>query len=167
MARTLLEKHEKLAATSAYNRSQQRYGAPIMGDSLTLEIRNSHAALAPAAEAAGAWLQSHRASTDAMYFTLLAIEELVTNCIDYGYDDASEHTIVILLSAAQEMLTMVVIDDGHPFDPLARPNPDLSMPLQDRPIGGLGIYLLRELADHIAYERRDGQNRLKLTKQLR
>ena len=138
-----------------------------MGECLTLELRNSRDALAPAAQAAEAWLQSHRASPDAVYFALLAIEELVTNCIDYAYDDAGEHTIVILLSATLQTLTMVVIDDGHPFDPLARPNPDLSLALEDRPIGGLGIYLLRELADHIAYERLDGQNRLTLTKQLR
>jgi anti-sigma regulatory factor (Ser/Thr protein kinase) len=161
-----LDRREKLAATNAYNRSQQTDGASIVGESLTLEIRNSRDAIAPAAQAVEAWLQSHRASPEAVYFALLAIEELVTNCIEYAYDDAGEHMIVILLSAGHETLTMVVIDDGHPFDPLALPNPDLSLPLEDRPIGGLGIYLLRELADHIAYERRDGQNRLTLTKQL-
>jgi anti-sigma regulatory factor (Ser/Thr protein kinase) len=97
---------------------------------------------------------------------LLAIEELVTNCIEYGYDDADDHTIVIVLSISDGSLTMDVIDDGHPFDPLTAPPPDFSLEVEDRPIGGLGIYLLRKLADNISYERNHGTNRLTLTKRL-
>ncbi len=138
----------------------------VVVESLTLEVRNSRAALAPASEAAEAWLQQCRPSPEAMFFALLAIEELVTNCIKYGYDDAGEHIIVIVLSVADQALTMVVTDDGHPFDPLKVPPPDLSLDIQDRPIGGLGIYLLRELADQITYERRDNKNRLTLTKSI-
>ena len=62
---------------------------------------------------------------------------------------------------------MTVIDDGHPFDPLAVPMPSLHADLEHRAVGGLGIFLLRQLADHVAYERRDGTNRLTLTKQAR
>jgi len=135
-------------------------------ENMTLEVRNSIAAIAPVSEAAEAWLQQSQPSPEAVFFLLLAIEELVTNCIKYGYDDAAEHTIVIILSVASEMLTMTVTDDGHPFDPLSVPPPNLSLDIQDRPIGGLGIYLLRELADQVAYERRENKNRLTLTKQI-
>lgn len=137
-----------------------------MGDSLTLEVRNSRDAIAPASEAAEAWLMRHEPSPEALYFLLLAIEELVTNCIAYGYDDAGEHTIALSLSVADHKLTMTVIDDGHPFDPLAAPPPDLSLDIQHRPLGGLGIFLLRELADHMAYEHLDNTNRLTLTKRM-
>ena len=61
---------------------------------------------------------------------------------------------------------MEVIDDGHAFNPLEAPPPDLSLPMEKRPIGGLGIHLLRELSDGITYERRNGTNRLVLTKRM-
>ncbi len=136
-------------------------------ENLTLEVRNSNAAIGPASAMAEAWLKRSDASPEAVFFLLLTIEELVTNCIKYGYDDAGEHTIVIDLSVANERLTMSVTDDGHPFDPLSVPRPNLALDIQDRPIGGLGIYLLRELADEVAYERRDDGNRLTLTKRIR
>ncbi len=136
----------------------------VVVESLTLEVKNSRAALPSASEAAEAWLQQYRPNPEAIFFVLLAIEELVTNSIKYGYDDPGEHTIVIVLSAADQSFTMIVTDDGHPFDPLSVPPPDLSLDIQDRPIGGLGIYLLRELADKITYERRGDRNRLTLTK---
>lgn len=138
----------------------------VVLEDMTLEIRNSVAAIGAASEAAEAWLQQSQPSPEAVFFLLLAIEELVTNCIKYGYDDAAEHTIVIVLSVANERLTMTVTDDGHPFDPLSVPRPNLALDIQDRPIGGLGIYLLRELADHVAYERRDNKNHFTLTKHI-
>jgi len=63
-------------------------------------------------------------------------------------------------------LKVEVIDDGRAFNPLEVPAPDLSLAMRDRPIGGLGIHLLRELADEVKYERRDGTNRFLLTKRL-
>ncbi len=132
----------------------------IVGESLTLEVRNSLDAIAPASGKAEAWLKRHQASSPALNLVLLAIEELVINCIQYGYDDVNEHTITVVLSIEDKNLTINVLDDGHPFDPLAAPEPDLSLEIGDRPIGGLGIHLLRQLADHMAYERLDGTNRL-------
>ena len=137
-----------------------------LGESLTIEVKNTHDAIAPAAEKAEAWLEAYDPSPKAMYLVPLAIEEIVTNCIHYGYDDADEHTIVITLSVADETLTITVVDDGHEFDPLAREGPDLTAPAEGRPIGGLGIHMLRSLSDGMAYERRGGTNHLTLTKRL-
>ena len=137
-----------------------------MGESLTIEVKNTHDAIAPATEKAEAWLEAYDPSPKAMYLVPLAIEEIVTNCINYGYDDAGEHTIVITMSVADQTLTMTVEDDGHEFDPLARETPDLEAPAEDRPIGGLGIHLLRNLSDGMTYERQNGTNRLTLTKRL-
>jgi serine/threonine-protein kinase RsbW len=137
-----------------------------VGESLTIEVRNSRDAIASASAEAENWLQSYRPSPKVLNLVLLAIEELVTNWIQYGYDDAETHTVVIVLSMNDSNLTMKVIDDGHPFDPFTLPPPDFSLGIQDRPTGGLGIHLLRQLADHIEYERRDGTNRLTLTKRM-
>lgn len=135
-----------------------------MGESLTIEVPNAQDAIAPATEEAERWLEAHEVSTKAIYLALLAIEELVTNCINYGYDDTAEHTIRIEFGLADGAMTMEVVDDGHAFDPLNAPEPDLSVELEDRPVGGLGIHMLRKLADEMAYERVDGKNRVKLVK---
>jgi serine/threonine-protein kinase RsbW len=135
-------------------------------DPLILHVQNRIEALSPATAAAEKWLAQHEASPEAGFLVILAIDELVTNCIKYGYDDKNAHTIEISLSIVDHAVTMVVVDDGHPFDPLKAPKPDLSLRIEDRPIGGLGLHLLRELSDTIAYERRDGTNRLTLTKKL-
>jgi anti-sigma regulatory factor (Ser/Thr protein kinase) len=133
---------------------------------LTIEVCNVHNAIAPAAEKAAVWLESFHPSREALYLVLLAIEELIMNCITYGYDDANEHTIVIKLAIKNQQVAMTVIDDGHAFDPLALSPPDLSKAVAERPIGGLGIYMLRSLADEMSYERRGHTNRLTLTKRL-
>ena len=137
-----------------------------MGESLTLHVRNKGEAIAPANEAAETWLATQEISPEAAFFAGLTIEELVTNCIKYGYDDSGEHTIDIELSVADRTLTILVVDDGHAFDPLAAPPPDMSDAIEDRPIGGLGIHMLRELADNVSYQRRDNTNRVTLTKRM-
>jgi anti-sigma regulatory factor (Ser/Thr protein kinase) len=133
-------------------------------ESLTLHIRSALDAIRPATEQAEVWLAEQRVSFEAMYLASLAIEELVTNCIKYGYDDSKDHTVDIVFVVEAGALTMEVIDDGNPFNPLEAPSPNLSVAMEDRPIGGLGLHLLRELSDEMSYERRDGTNRLRLTK---
>ena len=138
----------------------------VVDEPLTLHVRNKVDAIVPATEIAEAWLQKQPIAPEALFLVSLAIEEIVTNCIKYGYDDTGEHIIDFVLSVADEKLTMVVVDDGHAFDPLAAPPPEVSREIEDRPIGGLGIHLLRELADNVIYERRDGTNRLTLTMRI-
>jgi len=137
-----------------------------VGESLTLHVRNKGDAIAPANEAAETWLTMQEISPEATFFAGLTIEELVTNCIKYGYDDSGEHIIDIELSVANHTLTITVVDDGRAFDPLSVSPPDMSGAIEDRPIGGLGIHMLRELADNMAYERRDNTNRVTLIKRM-
>jgi len=135
-----------------------------VGESLRIDVRNTHDAIAPATEEAERWLEAHEVSPKAMYLALVAIEELVTNCIHYGYDDTAEHTIRIDFTVEDGVLTMEVTDDGHEFNPVNAPEPDFSLELEDRPVGGLGIHMLRKLADEVTYERVDGKNRVRLVK---
>jgi len=137
-----------------------------MPETFNLRVVNTVEAIPPASEAAEAWLAERQVAPNVVFLVILAIEELVTNCIKYGYDDADAHTIDIELSVDASKLTMVVADDGHPFDPLAATPPDLSLAIEDRPIGGLGIHMLRELTDEMTYERRDGANRVTLIKRV-
>jgi len=136
-------------------------------ESLTIEVASTRDAIASASAQAEEWLQSHRPSAQTLNLLLIAIEEIIINCIDYGYQDDKVHSIRLVLLVDDEDLTITVIDDGLPFDPLAAPPPDLSRPIQDRPAGGLGIHLLRQLSRQMRYERRDGLNQLTITQRLR
>jgi serine/threonine-protein kinase RsbW len=93
----------------------------------------------------------------------LAVEEAVTNTIRYGYAGAPG-TIAIRCTVEPDRATVEIADDAPAFDPLKVPDPDLSADLDDRPIGGLGIFLLRKVMDDVAYRFTDNQNILVLVK---
>ena len=94
----------------------------------------------------------------------LALEELWLNVVNHGHDGGF-HEVEIELTSEEGAVTIEITDDGKPFDPLQdAPNPSVNAPLDDRPIGGLGVYLVREMMDEMEYKREDGKNRLTLVK---
>src|SRR5262249_33665166 len=104
-----------------------------IGASFTLHVRTAMEAIGPATRQAESWLAGQHASPDAAYLVSLAIEELVTNCIKYGYDDTNDHFVDVVLSVADGALRVEVIDDGRAFNPLGVPAPDVSLAMEDRP----------------------------------
>ena len=137
-----------------------------MDDQLTLRVKNAFAEIPAANEAASRWLADRNSPPAADYLANLAIEELVTNCIKHGYDDKGEHIIEITLKLSANELVLTVTDDGHWFNPLELPEPDTHVPVENRPIGGLGIHLLRKMSDRMEYERKGGKNQITLHKSL-
>ena len=135
-----------------------------MSPDFTLRIPNLLEQIPPASELAAAWLLSRGAPDSHIHFVRLAIDEVVSNCVKYGYADSHEHHIEIELGFERETLEIVFIDDGRAFNPLDHPAPDTSLPVEERPIGGLGIHLLRKMADRLEYRRVEGRNRLALLK---
>lgn len=135
-----------------------------MATPLHLTVRNQFEDIPPANEAISRWMEAAEAPPAADYLANLALEELVTNCVKYGYDDSAEHLIEVTLSLQDGELVMTVIDDGRAFNPLDLPPPDTSLAIEDRPIGGLGIHMLRQMSDRMDYERRDGKNHVTLRK---
>jgi len=97
----------------------------------------------------------------------LMLDELVTNIIRYAYADEAEHRIEIDLRATAEGFEASVTDDGVAFNPLEKAPPQLDAPLDERPVGGLGIHLVRRLVDQIEYQRIDERNRLRFSKKTR
>lgn len=95
----------------------------------------------------------------------LALDELVTNVISYGYGDAPG-AIVVRLGFDGDWLDAELIDDAPAFDPFTAPPPDLDSPLEDRRVGGLGVHFVRTLLDRFAYAREGGQNRVRLGKRI-
>ena len=94
----------------------------------------------------------------------LAVEEAVVNVMDYAYPSGKEGTVNIKALSNKNSLKIVITDTGAAFNPTEAANADTSLSAEDRPIGGLGILLVRELMDSINYERSDGKNILTLTK---
>lgn len=96
----------------------------------------------------------------------IIVEELVTNVIDYGGVPSGEHAVRVELSAADGELVICLVDRGKEYNPLLREDPDVTLPAEKRPIGGLGVHFCKKLTDAQEYERRDGCNVLTFRKKL-
>jgi sigma-B regulation protein RsbU (phosphoserine phosphatase) len=92
----------------------------------------------------------------------LVVEEVACNVIDHGAEDGREPSLALEATVEGRQLSIEFRDDGRPFDPLSQPTPDLYADIADRPIGGLGVHLIRELAEEVAYARDDGHNVLRI-----
>jgi sigma-B regulation protein RsbU (phosphoserine phosphatase) len=96
----------------------------------------------------------------------LAMEEAVVNVMSYAYPVDTVGNVTITAESDGEQLQFTIIDSGTPFDPTAKEEVDTTLSAEERPIGGLGIHLVRQLMDSINYERIDGKNVLTLRKKL-
>lgn len=95
----------------------------------------------------------------------IAIDELFGNIAHYAYDGIGHATVRLEF---EEPLTVKItfIDKGKPYNPLAKEDPDIELPLDQRPVGGLGIFMVKQTMDSMEYEYKDGQNILTLWKKL-
>ena len=96
----------------------------------------------------------------------VALDELLANELSHAMAGRDSGSLTVEVELEQERLAVTLTDDGPPFDPFTQDTPDTTLPVDDRPIGGLGIHLVRKLMDEVSYERRDGQNVVVLVKQL-
>ena len=96
----------------------------------------------------------------------LALEEHLTNVLNYGFSDGEERWVAVRLIVDNKALHAQVSDTGKAYDPLSEPLVDTSIPLEEKPIGGLGIYLMRQSMDELTYVREEGRNVLRMTKEF-
>ncbi|MBQ2042826.1 MAG: SpoIIE family protein phosphatase [Firmicutes bacterium] len=97
----------------------------------------------------------------------VAVEELFVNIAHYAYSpEVGNATIGVKVQDDGNYVTISFKDSGTPYDPLAKPDPDTTLSVEDRPIGGLGIYMVKKSMDDIKYEFKDGQNILTIKKNL-
>ncbi len=121
---------------------------------------NSLPELGRVTEEAVRFIEANGLRREAVYAANLAIEELGTNILKFGYDDTAAHEISLRMEILPERLVVVLEDDGREFNPLNVPAPEVSLPAEQRSVGGLGIFLVRKFSEEIRYERHDGRNRL-------
>ena len=133
---------------------------------LTLVLKNDLSELARVAEAIETHGEAHGWPMKWITNANLSLDELITNIVSYGYEDTDDHEIRVTLAEQEKSLVIVLEDDGAAFDPFSEtPDPDLDATVEERRIGGLGVYFVKTLMDEVMYERRDGWNRITLTQQ--
>lgn len=99
------------------------------------------------------------------YMIHLVVEEIVVNIVDYAYPEGNGYLEVRINNDNKE-LTIEFRDHGIPFNPLEQSMPDLDIPLEERSIGGLGIFLTKEMMDNVEYRYEQGENILIIKKNL-
>ena len=139
-----------------------------MADVITFQMSNKMNCFhhfQPKVEAFG---EKHGLPMKVVFHLNLVLDELVTNIISYGYTDFDEHPIDVTVGIEGERITIRVEDDAQPFNILEAPEPEFDVPLEDRlkPIGGMGVHLVKNMVTHIDYKREGGKNVLLLTKDI-
>lgn len=98
----------------------------------------------------------------------LAVEEIFVNIANYAYDpETGPATVRVDVAPDGTVVTITFVDNGVPYDPLAKADPDITLPAEQREIGGLGIFLVKKNMDDVSYEYVNGSNILTLKKGLR
>ncbi|MHC1789705.1 ATP-binding protein [Solidesulfovibrio sp.] len=137
-----------------------------MQPGFSLRLTNRLLELDRLADAVEAFGEAHGLAAKLRYQIRLVLDELLTNTINYGYADNDEHHITVGMARDGSRLRFVIEDSARPFDPLTARIPDIHAAIDARPIGGLGIHLVRAIMDRVAYERTGGVNRLILEKDI-
>jgi serine/threonine-protein kinase RsbW len=128
------------------------------------EIKNDLAEIESLTEAIVRYYRDQGVSESVCYDVRLALEEAVSNTIKYGYEDQQVHTIHVRAGLERKDLSLEIEDDAKAFNPLEASSPDFSLPVEEKPIGRLGIYLLRSVMDQVDYKRTGAKNILRMTK---
>ena len=112
-------------------------------------------------------LEEAECSMKAQMQITVAAEEIYVNIAHYAYAPGTgEATVRMEITDDPRTASITFIDRGIPFDPLAKPDPDVTLSAEERGIGGLGIYMTKKTMDDVRYERVDGQNILTLVKRI-
>ena len=131
---------------------------------ISFSLRNSLSELDRLSEQLSLAGQRWKLSEKTIFQINLVLDELFTNIVSYGFDDTLDHSIVISLEYDGERMQITMTDDGHAFDINQADNPELDISPDQKDVGGLGIFLVRQYVDDISYKREKGKNIIKLTK---
>ena len=138
-----------------------------MSAKLVMRIGATHDELPGLDKAAEDYGSDNAWSEDMLFKVKLVLEELVINIMNYGYEDNENQEIAISMETRDNTFVMTIEDEGRPFNPFEdAPEPDLDASLEERRIGGLGVYLVETLMDEVEYKRKDDKNWVKIVKRV-
>lgn len=103
---------------------------------------------------------------DVVFNLNLVLEEAVVNIINYAYPKEDHQSIYLSATLHEGSIILVLTDTGVEFDPTMAPEADITLSAEERPIGGLGIFLIRQIMNEVRYDRIDGKNVLTMEKKL-
>jgi anti-sigma regulatory factor (Ser/Thr protein kinase) len=133
---------------------------------ISIALKNEIEEIERLSEIVSEFGNEHHLSEEFVYAVNLALDEILTNTISYGYADKNTHEITVTLRVQGNELAAEIIDDARAFDPLSAPKADVNLPLEQREVGGLGIHLARTLMDEMAYRREGNKNVLIMKKRI-
>jgi serine/threonine-protein kinase RsbW len=137
-----------------------------IADRVSLELRNSLSELDTLGQSLQQFGEELGLSNKVLFQICLAMEEIVSNIISYGYTDDAVHWIKIAILHEQGILIIRLEDYGIPFNPLWAQEPDCECPVEERKVGNLGIHLCKKVMDDMIYERCGNKNILTLKKDI-
>lgn len=128
---------------------------------MLIKVKNNVDEIARLCDEVKKFCDDNGVSEEKYHDIVLISDELATNIINYAYPDGGTHTFTLdLHKEGDERIVMKLSDDGIPFDPFARDNPDTESSLEEREIGGLGIFIVKQLSEVVEYSRVDDKNHL-------
>ncbi|MEJ2428702.1 MAG: ATP-binding protein [Deltaproteobacteria bacterium] len=139
----------------------------MIADRVSLELRNSLSELDTLCQKLQRFAERLCLPNKALFQICLAIEEIFSNIITYGYADDGVHWIKIAISYEHGTFAIRLEDDGIPFNPLSVEEPDCECPVEERKVGNLGIHLCKKVMDEMLYERCGNKNILTLRKDIK
>lgn len=141
-------------------------GVASIMESMTLLLKNDITELEKLSQFLEEYCEENGIGNEVLFKTNLALDEIVTNIISYGYSDGLEHEILLTFTLNEKKWIITVIDDGLPFNPLELSPPDLNKSLDDREIGGLGIHFVLKVMEVVEYQWHEGRNVLSMQKAI-
>jgi anti-sigma regulatory factor (Ser/Thr protein kinase) len=143
-----------------------RTGYPMVSHSYSFELKSDLSELETLCQHLNKFGQITGLSLTCATDINVCIDELFTNIVSYGFADDQEHIIRFTINLDKNVLTIEIEDDGVPFNPLKKKDPEFPADLMDARIGGLGIHIVKKLMDDIDYKRKRGWNSLTMRKHL-
>lgn len=133
-------------------------------ESLEISLANDLGELARIAERIDEFCADRNLGPQIGYAVNLSVDEILTNTISYGYDDEEPHEIEIVVSMEGDAVVVVITDDSTAFDLSQTPDADVESSVEERALGGLGLFLVHQMMDGVEYRRMSGRNVVTLTK---
>lgn len=140
-------------------------GSPL-GNGFQLTLAPDRGEVARANAAFTAFAEANAVPDAVRRSVNVALDELLHNTIVHGFTGRTDGAVTLAVALGTDRLTVTLSDDGPAFNPLDAARPDTTRPVAERPVGGLGIHLVRQLMDEVHYQRQGGRNVVVLVKRL-
>ena len=144
--------------------SSSRYGADMEPHKYSFELKSDLSELKALCQHLNKFGRATGISEACITDVNICLDELFTNTVSYGFKDDLEHIIRFTMELDNRVLTLIIEDEGIPFNPLEKKDPEVPADLIDVSIGGLGIHIVRKLMDALSYKRESNKNKFTMKK---